>query len=159
MLKLSETVPDGAIIAQLRSAERDSVIAELLDSLIASGSAPPTIRDELLAKILVRERGSSTALGMGVAIPHVRYRGVQRMQLAIGLSARGIEFSALDKQPVYTVFLLLSPEEPIEAHLKAMELIFKHLSKDTFRRFLRQCGTISDVRALLENADSQHLVG
>ena len=65
------------------------------------------------------------------------------------LSQRGIDFSALDKQPVYSVFLLLSPEDKPEEHLQAMEVIFKNLSKETFRRFLRQATTTDEVMTLL----------
>jgi mannitol/fructose-specific phosphotransferase system IIA component (Ntr-type) len=70
-----------------------------------------------------------------------------------------VDFSALDKQPVYSVFLLLSPEDRPEDHLQAMEAIFKNLSKDTFRRFLRQAQTEKDVRTLLEEADNHLLAG
>jgi len=81
------------------------------------------------------------------------------MTAAIGLSDKGVEFNALDKQPVYSVFLLLSPEDRPEEHLQAMEVIFKNLSKDTFRRFLRQAATIDEIRTLLEEADNQLLAG
>jgi PTS system fructose-specific IIA component/PTS system nitrogen regulatory IIA component len=76
------------------------------------------------------------------------------MVAAIGVSARGIDFNALDTQPVYSVFLLLSPEDRPEQHLQAMEAIFKNLSKDTFRRFLRQASSAQDVWTLLEEADA-----
>jgi mannitol/fructose-specific phosphotransferase system IIA component (Ntr-type) len=80
------------------------------------------------------------------------------MTAAVGLSSTGIEFASLDRAPVYTVFLLLSPEDRPEEHLKAMEVIFKNLSKDAFRRQLRQAQTVVDVRGVLTDADGQHLV-
>jgi mannitol/fructose-specific phosphotransferase system IIA component (Ntr-type) len=80
------------------------------------------------------------------------------MTAAVGLSSTGIEFASLDRAPVYTVFLLLSPEDRPEEHLKAMEVIFKNLSKDAFRRLLRQSQTVVDVRGVLTDADGQHLV-
>jgi mannitol/fructose-specific phosphotransferase system IIA component (Ntr-type) len=82
---------------------------------------------------------------------------VKTMAASIGLSDRGVDFNALDKQPVYSIFLLLSPEDRPEEHLHAMEVIFKNLSKDTFRRFLRQAASVDDVRTLLEEADNQLL--
>jgi mannitol/fructose-specific phosphotransferase system IIA component (Ntr-type) len=80
------------------------------------------------------------------------------MHAAVGLSQRGLDFRALDNQPVYSVFLLVSPEDRPEEHLHAMEVIFKNLSKDTFRRFLRQATTVAEVQTLLTEADGQHLV-
>jgi mannitol/fructose-specific phosphotransferase system IIA component (Ntr-type) len=158
-MKLTDIVAAGAVVPVLQAAERDAVIIELVDALVRSGSAPAAIRDELVTRVLERERRGSTGFGRGVAVPHVKHRDVSKMTAAIGLSARGVDFNALDKQPVYSVFLLLSPEDRPEDHLHAMEVIFKNLSKDTFRRFLRQARTVQEVRDLLSEADNQHLHG
>ena len=154
-MKLSTLVGEGSILAQLTSQDRDAVIAELVDILLASGAADISLRDDLIRSVLDRERKGSTGFGKGVAVPHVKHSSVKKMVAAVGLSPSGIEFNALDKQPVYSVFLLLSPEDAPEDHLQAMEVIFKNLSKDTFRRFLRQSSSESEVRALLEEADEQ----
>lgn len=157
MSRLTQIVTSGAIVTPLQSVERDQAISELLDALIAAGAAPQSLRQELMNKVLQREKLGSTGFGQGVAVPHVKHKQITRIGAAIGLSPRGIDFKALDKQPVYSVFLLLSPEDQPEEHLKAMEAIFKHLSKPTFRRFLKQAATPEDVRSLLEEADSQTL--
>jgi mannitol/fructose-specific phosphotransferase system IIA component (Ntr-type) len=154
-----QLVSPGAIVPRLQSAQRDEVIGELVDALISSGAAQAKLRDELVRSVLERERRGSTGFGRGVAVPHVKHRSVKSMAAAIGLSERGVDFNALDKQPVYSVFLLLSPEDGPEEHLHAMEVIFKNLSKDTFRRFLRQAATVDEVRTLLEEADNQLLAG
>ena len=77
------------------------------------------------------------------------------MAIAIGISPGGVEFNALDQRSVYSIFLLLSPEDQPEDHLDAMEAIFGNLSQETFRRFLRQATTTSDVVTLLEEADAK----
>ncbi len=156
-MKLSSLVKDGAIVSQLTATERDEVIAELLDALIAAGAVDAGLRDELIQSVLDRERKGSTGFGKGVAVPHVKHPAVTEMTAAIGLSSSGVEFNALDKQPVYSVFLLLSPEDKPEYHLHAMEIIFKNLSKDTFRRFLRQATSPEEVRTLLGEADDHQL--
>ncbi len=156
--KLMDIVAKGAIVPALQSSQRDEVIAELVDGLVKSGYATPAIRDELVARVLEREKRGSTGFGKGVAVPHVKHKSVTKMAAAIGLSPRGVDFRALDTQPVYSVFLLLSPEDRPEEHLQAMEVIFKNLSKDTFRRFLRQATTTEEIITLLEEADGQHLV-
>jgi len=158
-MKLMEIIAPGAVVAKLQSATRDDVIRELIDALVKSGAAAPAIRDELVARVLDRERKGSTGFGRGVAVPHVKHPSVTKMSAAIGLAPRGVDFNSLDKQPVFSVFLLLSPEDRPEQHLQAMEVIFKNLSKDTFRRFLRQAGTNDEVTALLEEADGQQLAG
>ena len=144
----------GAIVPRLKSGQRDEVIGELVDALVGAGAAAPKLREELIKSVLERERRGSTGFGRGVAVPHVKHKSVKAMTAAVGLSDKGVEFNALDKQPVYSVFLLLSPEDRPEEHLHAMEIIFKNLSKDTFRRFLRQATTVEEVQTLIEEADA-----
>lgn len=158
-MKLTEIVLPGAIIARLGSSERDLVIAEMVDAMLAANAAEARLRDELIGRILERERRGSTGFGRGIAVPHVKHKSVKKMAAAIGLSPTGVDFNAMDKQPVFSIFLLLSPEDRPEDHLQAMEVIFKNLSKETFRRFLRQATTTEEVLTLLEEADGQQLAG
>lgn len=159
VLRLTSIVDPAAVAVPLVATERDAAITELLDSLVRSGAAPLAIRDELVARVLDRERRGSTGFGKGVAVPHVKHKLVTKMSAAIGLAPRGIDFNSLDRQPVYSVVLLLSPEDRPEEHLQAMEVVFKNLGKDTFRRFLRQSTTVEQVCELLAQADSQQLPG
>lgn len=156
-MKLMEIVSTGAIVPQLKSKVRDGVIAELIDALVSSGTASAAARDELLGHLLERERRSTTGFGAGIAVPHAKHKSVKRVCAAVGLSQSGLDFVSLDMQPVYSVVLLLSPDDRPEEHLQAMEAIFKVLSQETFRRLLRQATTADEVRALLEEIDAQHV--
>lgn len=159
MIKLTEIVPEHAIVAPLKATDRDGVVRELIVAATKAGAAPEALVDELVTRVLDQEKRGSTGFGRGVSVPHVKHKSVQRMAAAVGLATGGIDFNSLDKQPVYSVFLLLSPEDRPEEHLQAMEVIFKNLSKPTFLRFLRQARSAAEVRTLLEEADGQHLVG
>ncbi|MEL6739088.1 MAG: PTS sugar transporter subunit IIA [Planctomycetota bacterium] len=158
-MKLTDIVVTDAIVPDLESQDRDEVLRALVDKLVAAGAAGTDSGDELMERLLAREGMGSTGFGRGVAVPHVKHPSITRMAAAIGLSQRGIEFNALDRQPVYSVFLLLSPKDKPEEHLQAMETIFKNLSKDTFRRFLRQAESLEAVTTLLDDADEQRLGG
>jgi mannitol/fructose-specific phosphotransferase system IIA component (Ntr-type) len=154
-MKLSEIVVADAVITELSNTDRDAVVGELVDSLVESGAIEGSHRDGVFNAIIERERRGSTGFGKGVAVPHVRHAHADRVSLAIGLSQRGVDFNSLDKQPVYTVFLLVSPANKHEDHLRAMEVIFKNLSMDTFRRFLRQATSKDEVISLLAEADGR----
>lgn len=158
-MKLTDIVVTDAIIPDLESQDRDEVLRALVDKLVAAGAAGADAGDELMERLLAREAMGSTGFGRGVAVPHVKHESISKMSAAIGLSQRGIDFTALDRQPVFSVFLLLSPQDRPEEHLQAMETIFKNLSKDTFRRFLRQAESLDDVTTLLDDADEQRLGG
>lgn len=157
-MKLLDIVVPNAILPDLASTQRDDAVAEMIDALVAAGALSPELKDEFIKAIIKREKRGSTGFGHGVAVPHVKHSAISKMAVAIGISRSGIEFNALDKQPVYSVFLLLSPEDKPEDHLDAMEAIFGNLSQETFRRFLRQASSVEDVMTLLEEADARATV-
>lgn len=156
-MKLHEIMIESALVASLTAVTRDEAVAELVDSLLAAGVVEKAHRDDLIEAILERERRGSTGFGKGVAVPHVKHPSVKRMAATIGVSAKGVDFNALDRQPVYSVVLLLSPGDQPEDHLRAMEIIFQNLSQDTFRRFLRQVSNVDDIITLIREADNQQL--
>ena len=153
-MKLRDIVVERAIVAPLKSTKRDDAIKELVDTLAKAGAVDASLVDELAKSVIKREKKGSTGFGHGVAAPHVKTLDVQRVHAAVGIAPAGLEFQALDRQPVHVVFLLLSPEERPEEHIDAMECIFGVLTQDRFRRFLRQAKSPADVWGLLEEADS-----
>jgi mannitol/fructose-specific phosphotransferase system IIA component (Ntr-type) len=157
-MKLTEIVPKGAVVAPLESLDRDGAINELIGVLVSSGACDESMRDAIRLRVLERERKLSTGFGRGVAVPHAKHAGTSHVSAAVGVSQRGIDFSSPDKQPVYIVVLLLSPEQSPEDHLRAMEAVFKHLSKDSFRRLLRQAQSPEEVWDVLLSADGQSLI-
>ena len=154
-MKLHDFVVSSAIIPQLQATDRDGVIQELVKALVQADAAPKAMEAELVKMIVDREKKGSTGFGKGVAVPHVKHVKIKKMAAAIGISQKGLDFNALDKAPVYGVFLLLSPENKPTEHLQAMEIVFGNLQKDTFRRFLRQASTVKEVEELLAEADAQ----
>ena len=156
-MKLGDFVVSDAIIPDLKSTDRDGVIGEMVDALIAAGAATKSLRDELIKKIIEREKHGSTGFGKGVAVPHVKHPKLKKMAAGIAVSPQGVDFNALDKAPVYSIILLLSPENKPEEHLQAMEKIFENMQKEVFRRFLRQASSVADVEDLILDADNQQL--
>ena len=152
-MKLREFIVTDAIVAELRSDDRDGVIRELVESLSVAGVVPRENVNEIVAALVKREQNGSTGFGKGVAVPHVKHAKINRMVGTIGRSAAGVDFSALDHQPVYSIFLLLSPENQPQQHLQAMNIVFSNLQKDMFRKFLRQSATREAIVELLDEAD------
>ncbi len=152
-MKLLDFVDKGAVTANLESTDRNGVIRELVGLLVKSGSIAAEHAETLVRSVIARENQGSTGFGKGVAVPHVKHASIPRIMAAVGRSAAGIDFAALDRAPVYTVVLLCSPDTNPEGHLQAMENIFKHLTRDNFRRFLRQSETSEAILDLFEEAD------
>ncbi len=142
-----------ATIPELKAQDRNGVIAELVSSLDKAGRLGKSKSKELARAVIKREREASTGMGKGVAVPHVKHKAVKNVVAVIGLSSAGIDFSALDKQPVYSVILLISPADEPDKHLQAMENIFRHLQHEKFRKFLRQCRSMEQIEDLLREVD------
>jgi len=157
-MKLLEIVVKKAIIPNLVATKRDAAIAEIIDSIVEAGALSPELRDEFVKAVIKRENRGSTGFGHGVAVPHVKHAAITKMAVAVAVSDAGVDFNALDRQPVYSILLLLSPEDQPEEHLDAMEAIFGNLSQETFRRFLRQAGTAKEILTLLAEADANAAV-
>jgi len=152
-MKFADFVCFEAIIAKLKSTSRDGAITELVSAIDKAGKLGKGHREEIIKSAIKREKEASTGIGKGVAIPHIKHPSVKNVVAAIGQSSSGIDFSSLDKQPVYSVILLISPVDNPDRHLQAMENIFKHLQQEKFRKFLRQSETASQIEDLLREAD------
>ena len=152
-MKLSDFIVDDALIPELQSTDRNGAILEIMTALGRSlGMDEPTIAAVAQAAI-DREKQGSTGFGKGVAVPHVKHPAVTRVVGGIGRTSKGIDFAALDRAPVYVVFLLLSPPDKPDLHLASMENIFRNVQRDNFRRFLRQASTQEEIIELIREAD------
>lgn len=152
-MKLADFIIQDAIIPELAATDRNGVIREMVQALAAAKAIAASDVDAVVKAIVDREKTGSTGFGKGVAVPHVKHPAIKKRVGAIGRSTAGIDFQALDQAPVYSVIMLLSPQNSPDGHLQAMEKIFKSLQEDTFRRFLRQSDTRQKIVDLIEESD------
>ena len=152
-MKFEEFVCFKATVPDLQATDRDGAIAELVSALVTGGKIPAESAKDVTRAVIKRENEASTGMGKGVAVPHVKHSIVKKVIAAIGHSSAGMDFVSLDEQPVYSVILLISPLDNPDKHLQAMENIFRHLQKERFRKFLRQCRAPDELQDLLREAD------
>jgi PTS system nitrogen regulatory IIA component len=127
-IKLPDLLREKYIELDLKEKEKTKLIAELVD---IAASRRIKDRKTLFKAILEREKLGSTAIGNGIAIPHVKIKGVKKPLLILGRSAEGVDFDALDGEKTYLFFLLISPQQEVGLHLKILAKI-AHLVKDKF---------------------------
>ncbi len=152
-MKLSDFVCFDAVKPQLNASDRDGAIAELVEALATAGKIASAGPAEITEAVVKRENEASTGIGKGVAVPHVKHAAIKEVVATIGCTSKGIDFSSLDKQPVYSVILLLSPADNDDKHLRAMENIFRNLQKNDFRSFLRQARTLEQIQEAIFDTD------
>ncbi len=159
-MKLLDLVCSEAIIPELQAQDRNGVIRELVELLAKIGAIQSSAVESIIKSIIARERTrGTTGFGKGVAAPHAKVAGLPKVVGAIGRSVQGIDFQALDGGAVYAVFLVLSPEDQPEQHLEAMQLVFRHLQQERFRKFLRQSDTTEKIYDLLKEVDEEAPAG
>jgi mannitol/fructose-specific phosphotransferase system IIA component (Ntr-type) len=119
-------------VPDMKATDRWEAIDELITHLVATGRINPEIRDAVAAAVKKREASMSTGIGLGIGIPHAATDLVTKAVGAVGRSKQGIDFDALDGQPVKTVALFLVPKN-FQSHLLTLANIAKALGKADFR--------------------------
>lgn len=109
------------IFPDLPVADRPEVLRALAERVAALGLVPGG--EELFRKLWEREQLGSTGIGLGVAIPHCKLDGLKQGIVAVGLVPEGIDFGAVDGQPVRIFFLVISPGGAPAEHLQILAAI------------------------------------
>jgi PTS system fructose-specific IIA component/PTS system nitrogen regulatory IIA component len=154
-MKFKDFVVSGAIRTDLRAAEKRQAIREMVEALSDSGSIAAEDVESIVRAVMKREELGSTGIGKGVAVPHAKYPRLKKLIGTVGRSVKGIEFSALDGQPVRLLFLLIWPPELPGQHIRALERTFAFLKDDDYCRFALASKTPGDIWELLKEADQE----
>lgn len=139
----------------LKAADKPQALEELIDNLVKAGALPAALRDDAIAALAEREELGSTGVGQGVAIPHVKLKGLDRVACSVSIHKEGLEWSAIDGEPVNIYFTVLRPErageqhDP-ERHLEMMTWIAKLAREPDFRRFAGRAKTKTELVDLLK---------
>jgi PTS system nitrogen regulatory IIA component len=104
---------------------------------------------EVLEALLAREQAGSTGVGSGVAVPHARLPGLDRMRGVFIRLEAPVDFDSVDGQPVDLLFALLAPPDAGSEHLRALARVSRLLRQSQLREQLRQARTVDALYALL----------
>jgi mannitol/fructose-specific phosphotransferase system IIA component (Ntr-type) len=137
-MNLGDILGSGNILPGMTAADRWAAIDELVANLIATGKIKAENREPITAVIKKRESSMSTGIGFGIGIPHASTDLIPEVVGALGRSAKGINFDALDNQPVNLVMLFLVPQGQFQKHLHTLANIAKLLHIKEFRQELEQ---------------------
>jgi len=138
-----------SILLDLPTGSKDEILASLVDHAIRSKGLPRTRRDEVLDHLVEREARGSTAIGKGLAIPHARIEGLKKGTGIVARSIEGVDFRAVDGEPVYAFVLLISPDHRADEHLATLRWISKVARDPDFLSFIRQARRPEDVLEVL----------
>lgn len=142
---LSENLKKSNILLKMKSQNRWDLINELVDTAARNREILEEDKDELKKALVEREKSMSTGIGNGVAIPHCTSQKIKDIICLMSINQKGIDFDAIDNQPVKIVIMLLVPKNKLSQHIKTLANIAKVMSNDKLREILLQLKTPESV--------------
>ncbi|HXV81764.1 MAG TPA: PTS sugar transporter subunit IIA [Candidatus Binatia bacterium] len=152
-MKITDFLTVETVIPTLAAREKNAVLKEMATGLAAH--YPALDGQKVLEVLLERERISTTAIGEGIAIPHGKLRGVERVVGIFARSLEGVDFASLDGGPTHLFFVLIAPENAAADHLKALARISRLLKDPAFRSRLMEGKTAREIFEIIDQEDQK----
>jgi len=152
-MKITDYLTPELVVDELPPAAKDEVLKILSDRVaeVVSGLSAETV----LAVLKEREALGSTGIGGGIAIPHGKLAELKDIVILFARSREGVDFAAVDGQPVQLFFLLLAPESAAGTHLKILARISRMLKNQEFREKLLAAPGAAELHALIREEDER----
>ncbi len=142
-MMVSDVLSKEFIMPSLEACEKRELLGEMAENI--SDLVGGLDREDLLEVLLEREKLGSTGIGHGVAIPHAKLKGIERIVVAMGMSKNGVDFQSMDDKPVHIFFLIIAPEQSSAVHLKVLAGISRLLKDAAFRAKLMKVESRDDI--------------
>lgn len=152
-MQISDFLEPSAIEADLGASNKPGVLRELVGLVLRV--APDLDPNQLVETLQRREKLQSTGIGDGVAIPHGKTAGVDRVMACVGRSKAGVDFDSLDGMPTHLFFTLLVPEAEHGLHLKALARVSRLLKEPRVRQALLDATDARAMHAVLLDEDGK----
>ncbi|MDX1679706.1 MAG: PTS sugar transporter subunit IIA [Akkermansiaceae bacterium] len=146
-MKLAQLLDADRIVMDMQATELWPALIELVDHLVSIGRLPVELYEPVLHALWEREQQVSTGIGSGVAIPHTFSDEINEVVTIFGRSTNGIDFQAIDNEPVHYIILFIVPSKDYQLHLFTLSAIAKLFTNCEVRRVL---GLAKSKKEILE---------
>tara|TARA_B100000902_G_scaffold134970_1_gene133334 strand:+ start:4523 stop:4987 length:465 start_codon:yes stop_codon:yes gene_type:complete len=151
-MELADLLTKEQVVTELKATDRWEAIEELIELLVSNGRVKSEHRDAVLSVVKKREMSMSTGIGFGIGIPHASTDLIDEVTGAFGRSRNGVNFDALDNQPVTLVMLFLVPQGQFQKHLHTLAKIAKVLHKKEFRKLLEDAEDAAEMYQIIRSS-------
>ena len=151
-MELADLLTKEQVVTELKATDRWEAIEELIELLVNNGHVKSEHREAVLSVVKKREISMSTGIGFGIGIPHASTDLVDEVTGAFGRSENGVNFDALDNQPVTLVMLFLVPQGQFQKHLHTLAKIAKVLHKKEFRKMLEDAEDAAEMYQIIRSS-------
>ena len=145
-MEIGQLLKRDAVAVRVSAGSKRQALAALAATASRSLGLPES---EILEALLEREQSGSTGVGQGVAVPHARLEGLDRMASVFVKLETPVAFDAVDDRPVDLLFALFAPRDAGVEHLRSLAKVSRLLRQSGLREQLRQARTPDAIYALL----------
>jgi mannitol/fructose-specific phosphotransferase system IIA component (Ntr-type) len=151
-MNLTEILNVEQIMPRLAATDRWAVIDQLIDALVRTQKIRPEDRETVRKAVKDRETSKSTGIGYGIGLPHASVGCIQDVVAAFGRPTQGVDFQALDNQPVTLCLLFLTPQGQFQKHLLLLSTVARFLSNKDNRQKLEAAQSAEEILAIFRSA-------
>lgn len=154
-VRIQDILQKNAIISTMEAADK----TELLTGMAKYLASHYDLKNQALVvqKILDREAEMSTGIGFGIAIPHARIEGIEQVYMIAARSVKGIEFDAIDEQPVHLIFMMLSPANASSQYTQILSSLSRIMSYEDIRQSLIKTDAAEDFLNIIKRGEDKYV--
>ena len=156
-MKIQDLLQKNAILTDIAQTDKREVL-HLMATFMATRFGLPD-GDDIAQKIIERETEMSTGIGYGIAIPHARIAGIDELFMVVGRSLTGVEFNAIDEQPVHLFFMMLSPKNTSAEHTQILSKLSRIMSYEEVRTKLLEVTTAEQFYDIIVKSENKYVDG
>lgn len=152
-MRINDLLSPESIMLGGKASDKKDVLKQMVDLMANSGKVND--KDNYLATVMAREEEGSTGFGEGIAIPHGRCKGVNAPGLAAMVLSEGVEYEALDDEPVDMLFLIAAPEGGGSVHIDILSKLSTMLMDEDFTGKLKAAKSVEEFRKIIDEAETE----
>ncbi len=150
-MSLLENLKKNNILVKPNAKNRWEIIEEMVELAVRNKEISHDDAETVKNALIEREKSMSTGIGNGVAIPHCSTSKVHNIITVMALTSKGLNFEAIDNEPVKIVILLIVPKDKLTQHIKTLANIAKMMSDSSLREKLLELKTSDSILKTLKN--------
>jgi mannitol/fructose-specific phosphotransferase system IIA component (Ntr-type) len=154
-VKIQDILQKNGILTNLESTDKSEILTQMGKYLATLYDIKD--QDHIVRKILDREAEMSTGIGYGIAIPHARIEGIDRLFIIAGRSVKGIDFNAIDEQPVHLLFMMLSPVNASSQYTQILSSLSRVMSYEEIRNSLIESDDAEKFLGILATGENKYV--
>lgn len=154
-MRVRDLLAEASIELHGSASSKDDVIRQMVDLMVQRGNISD--RDVYEAGVFAREQESTTGIGDGIAIPHCKSGVVSAPGLAAMVLPEGVDYDALDGQPVHLIFLIAAPDTKDNVHLEVLSRLSELLMDPDFVSALEHAGSKKEFLDIIAKAEGDRI--